>query len=101
MITFYLGMLISLPILGLAVYRISRLLIEDKLLERPRNWLWKHFPPESTMIGYFFTCYWCTSIWTATIVVICYTLFPVVTIIVAMVFAISAAVGLIDHFRQR
>lgn len=88
---------LSLPVAALAVYRVSRLLIEDTIFETPREKFFNRFPPESTKIGYLFTCYWCTSIWLATLVTIGFILVPSVMLIICFPFAVSAIVGLISE----
>jgi hypothetical protein len=88
--------LIPLIILALAAWRITRFLIEDHLFEPLRDRIWSKFPPESTKIGYFFSCPWCMGFWVSAVVVVLYTLVPVVALPVFTVFALSAIVGLID-----
>lgn len=86
--------LMTFVILTLAVYRLSRLVVEDAVLEPLRTRVWAKFPP-SNMIGYWFTCYWCTSIWFATLVVVSYTIVPVPTMFVSLILALSAITGII------
>lgn len=86
--------LVTVLVLALAVYRLSRLVVEDTVLEPFRTWVWKKFPP-STMVGYWFTCYWCTSIWFATLVVFSYMIVPVPTTVISLVLALSAITGII------
>ena len=45
-------------ILALAVYRASRLVIEDTVLDKFRKKVWKKFKPADGGIGYLLTCYW-------------------------------------------
>ena len=87
------AVLLSLPAAGLATFRISKLLVDDIIFERPREALFKKFPPESTKIGYFFTCYWCTSMWVATLLTLGFILIPSVMLIVCLPFAVSAIAG--------
>jgi hypothetical protein len=82
-------------ILSLATFRISRLIVIDYIFEWLRNLIWKRFPP-STYLGYLFTCMWCMSIWVASLIVICYTIVPTATVVVASVFALSAVAGLVS-----
>ncbi len=89
--------LIHLILMALATYRICRFLIEDFLFNPIRDRIWGKFPPESTKIGYLFTCYWCTSLWVALGVVVLYIFVPWLAIPVYAVCAISAVVGFIDH----
>lgn len=82
-------------ILSLAVFRISRLIIQDQIFERLRELIWKKFPPH-TWLGYLITCYWCLGLWLALAFAICYTIVPVATAIVALPFALSAVAALIS-----
>ena len=84
----------------LAAYRISRFIIEDALPERVRNWIWKRFPPTHGL-GYLITCYWCTSVYVATLLVIGYILVPSVMFYVALVLALSATTGIISKLLDR
>lgn len=81
-------------ILALAVYRISRLIIEDTVLENAREWVWKRHRSDQG-IGYLITCYWCTSFWVSSLVVLAYIIVPVPTIAACLVMALSAITGLI------
>lgn len=86
--------LVTVIVLALAVYRLSRLVVEDTVLEPVRTAVWKKFPP-SHMVGYWFTCYWCTSIWFATLVVISYMIIPGPTTVVSLILALSSVAGII------
>lgn len=55
--------LVSLLLDIVAVYRLTKLVLDDQILDDVRNKIWDRYPPESTKIGYLFTCPWCTSIW--------------------------------------
>lgn len=90
--------ILAVLILPLASYRICRFLIEDYLFDSIRNRIWKRFPPERSKFGYIFTCYHCLSIWVAAFMIVLFCVFPVPTLIVASVLAISAVVGFIDHY---
>jgi hypothetical protein len=92
--------LIELVILGLATYRLTRLIIDDVILEFIRNWVWKRFPPHTSKIGYLFTCTWCMSIWVASFVVLSAMLIPVLVYAYA-VFALSAIAGLLTAYEQK
>lgn len=48
---------------ALAVYRLTKLVIDDKITEDVRNAVWDKYPPESTKVGYLFSCPWCVSMW--------------------------------------
>ena len=82
-------------ILCLATFRITRLFLFDYILEPLRNLIWKKFPPH-TWLGYLLTCTWCFSIWVASGIAICYTIVPMVTVVVAIPFALSAVASIIS-----
>ena len=82
-------------ILALATFRLTRLVIEDRLLDAPRNWFFSKVSP-STQLGYLFTCYHCFSVYAGTFVFLCYTIVPTVTLPVACVLALSAVTGFIS-----
>ena len=87
-------------ILGLATYRLTRLITRDVIIDFIRNSVWKKFPPESSKIGYFFTCEWCMSIWIASLLYLCFTITSV-TVVVAVPLALSAIAGLLTAYEDR
>lgn len=92
--------LVELIVYGLAVYRASRFIIEDHLPEPIRNAIWRKFPP-SHGIGYLITCYWCTSFWVASIIIICSILIPSVVFIICAILALSAIAGIVSQLVDR
>lgn len=88
-------------VLGLATYRLTRLIIRDEILSTPRNFFWKKFPPEKSLLGYLLTCPWCISIWVASIIQISSIINPEVTYAVGIVFALSAIAGLLTAHEER
>jgi hypothetical protein len=87
-------------ILALAVYRITRIIVEDQVLERVRVEIWKRHN-SSSGIGYLITCYWCTSFWVSSLVVVSYIIVPVPVTAVSLVLALSAVTGLIAAWLDR
>jgi hypothetical protein len=53
--------LITLLLYALATARMVRLIIEDKILDWPRNW-WLDRAPKGTLRRYWITCAWCVSV---------------------------------------
>jgi len=92
---------LELTIACLATYRITRLIVQDEILNGPRNWIWKKFPPESNKFGYLFTCVWCTSVWVASLLVISRIIIPEATRVVEIVLALSAIAGLLSAHEDR
>lgn len=89
--------LLTFLILSLATFRISRLLTIDVIFDSLRNKIWEKYPPHEYKFGYLFTCTWCMSIWVASVIVICYTIIPTATTLLALPFAMSAIAGLVAH----
>jgi len=89
--------LLAFALLALATYRIGKLIIEDVIFEKIREKIFKKFPPESTKTGYFFTCYWCTSLWVATLLTVGYILVPSIMLIICLPLALSAVVGILSE----
>lgn len=92
--------LFEFVVLGLATYRITRLLTRDTILESVRNRFWDRFPPESSKLGYLFTCEWCLSVWIASLLFIS-AIINTVTVWVAVPFALSAIAGLLTAYEDR
>ncbi len=82
-------------ILALAVFRITRLIIKDEVFASVRNVFWEKYPPESSYLGFLFTCEWCVSMWVALPVVLFYAAFPTLTLLIGCIFALSAVSSLI------
>ena len=57
-------LVLSLIVAALAVARITRLLVEDKIMVGYRQWVVKKWGPDS-LPAYFVQCPWCTSYWVA------------------------------------
>jgi len=88
-------------ILGLAVYRASRVIVEDAVLDKFRKVVWSKFPPSNGGIGYLITCYWCTSFWISSLVVTSFIIVPIATTAVCMIFALSALAGIITAWLDK
>lgn len=90
----------DLVIYGLATYRLTRLLTRDVIAEPIREWVWKRRPPEKSKIGYLFTCEWCMSIWTASLL-LASSIITDITDIAAMVLALSAIAGMLTAYEDK
>ena len=86
--------LVNLIILALAVYRLSRLIIEDTVFIPIREFIWSKVPADRG-VGYLITCYWCTGFWVSSLVVTCFIIVPIPTIAVGLVLALSTIVGIL------
>jgi hypothetical protein len=68
-------LIVSLIVASLAVARITRLLVEDKIMVGYRQWVVKKWGPDS-LPAYFAHCPWCTSFWVGLPVMPVATLWP-------------------------
>jgi hypothetical protein len=91
---------LTFVILTLAAFRLTHLITTDAIADGFRTKIWKKFPP-STKIGYLITCNWCTGFWVSVFLVIFYLVLPVATLVVSLILAISASVGLISAWIER
>lgn len=84
-------------IYSLAVYRLTKLIKDDYITEDIRNKVLDKFPPQTTKIGYFFTCPWCISIWAAATLTLLGKVTPELEKEVSLILASSAVTGLISE----
>lgn len=77
----------------MAVYRLTRLLVEDEITEDLREIIFDRFDPRDSKLGYLLTCYWCTSIWSAIIVFGLRKISPATADYLSSVLAASAVTG--------
>ncbi|RKL67718.1 hypothetical protein CR203_10250 [Salipaludibacillus neizhouensis] len=106
---------LHLVLLGLAVFRITHLVIYDKITERFRG----KFLEEKEVVneesgelewlilakgrgvqkflGQLFICHWCLSIWVSFVFIGMYWIFPEITIILAFTLSIAAIAAVIDE----
>lgn len=83
----------------LAVYRLTKLVIDDKITEDIREKVWEKFPPDTTKIGYLFSCPWCVSIWVGFGVVAARKIAPEAWDAAATALAASSVSGLLEERR--
>ncbi len=91
---------VTFVILALAAFRLTHLITTDAIADGFRTKVWKKFPP-STKIGYLITCNWCTGFWVSVFLIISYLVLPVATLVVSLILAIAASVGLIFAWIER
>lgn len=77
-------MLVLSVVVGvLAVARITRLLVEDQVAVKYRQWVVRRWG-ENSLASYFAHCSWCTSFWIALVVMPIAVLFPNVWVIAVL-----------------
>lgn len=77
-----------------AVYRLTKLVIDDEIVAEIREKIWDKFPPESTKIGYLLTCPWCVSFWMAVAIVTTRKINPEIADYISGILAASAVTGI-------
>lgn len=93
--------LFAFILLVLGSFRITRFVVKDYLFSPVRDRIWDRFPPESTKLGYFFSCPWCVGFWSSLGVGFWYTIMPSQTLWFCIVLAMSTLVGWLTAFDDR
>lgn len=88
--------LIRFIVFVLSVYRVTRLIIQDEILDGPREWVFDRIKPDGKL-AYLLTCYWCTSFWVAIPFAILYITRPNGMMVAGLPLTASAVTGLIDQ----
>jgi hypothetical protein len=88
---------VDLVILALACARLTLLITTDEITSSLRERVWSRFDPGKSQFGYLFTCNWCTSVYTASLLVILYKILETQTIFVSMIFALSMVASVIAN----
>ena len=91
---------VTFAILALGAYRMTHLITTDAIADGFRNWVWSKFPP-MTKIGYLITCNWCTGMWVSLLFVAGASILPQLTLVVSLILAISAVIGLLSALIER
>lgn len=109
--------LLNFFILSLACFRLTRLIVFDKITEFIRNPFFDerreensdgemafYYVPKQAGIKRFFgellSCYWCTGIWAAAVIVALYYYLPVISAPVILLLAIAGLSSLIETIVQ-
>jgi hypothetical protein len=84
--------LVTLAIDVAATYRLTKLVMDDKITEDLRMAIYEKFPRDSK-IAYFIGCPWCVSIWAGAVIFSLRKINPTGADIVSGLLAASAATG--------
>lgn len=84
----------ELSLLALAAWRVWKLVADDKISDRPVDFVLRHLPNRAYWRE-FLVCPYCFGAWTSIAWWAAWMLWPHATLIVAVPFAISALVGLV------
>lgn len=108
---------LTLLLFGLAVFRLTRLIVFDTITEpfrRPffdeeeevdaEGKIETYYVPKKTplkgFIGQLLSCYWCTGVWVSVGLYLCYWLFPSIGAVVVFILAIAGLGALIEALLQ-
>lgn len=108
---------LSFTILALASFRLTRLIVFDKITEFLRDPFFDeieevnedgtkevYYLPKGTpikkFIGELLSCYWCTGVWVSAAMVIGYLLLPVVFVPIILVFAVAGLAAILESIVQ-
>ncbi|MDQ1004093.1 hypothetical protein QFZ28_004493 [Neobacillus niacini] len=109
--------LLNFTILALACFRLTRLIVFDKITEFLRDPFFDeieeeneegkievyYLPKETAIkkfIGEMLSCYWCTGVWVSAAVVGGYLLVPVVLAPIILVFAVAGLAAIVESIVQ-
>jgi hypothetical protein len=81
-------------VLALSSFRITRLLVEDSILDRPRIWLAEQLGGEMGVAERLLSCPWCAGIWVSGAVVVSALFWPP-SLYLHAALALAAVAGLI------
>jgi hypothetical protein len=91
---------VNFVILALGAYRMTHIITTDAIADGFRNWVWSKYDP-MTKIGYLITCNWCTGFWVSLLFVAGASILPQITLVVSLILAISAVIGLLSALIER
>jgi hypothetical protein len=94
---------LQLVLAALAVFRITRLVVEDEVTRPARQRITGWAEGTATRrarpgVGYFLTCPWCVSFWLAVLWVAALILVPTIALGADAVLALSAVAGLLSSW---
>ena len=105
-------------LLTLASFRLTRLIVYDKIVEFMRNpFLQEIIEQDDTgqeiiysipkekgirrFIGELISCHWCTGVWASAFLVALYLLYPSIAFILILILSISAVGSIIETYIQK
>lgn len=109
--------LLDFIIVALASFRLTRLIVFDKITEFLRAPFFDeieeeneegimevYYLPKQTpikkFIGELLSCYWCTGVWVSTAIVMGYLLLPSVFVPIILVFAVAGLAAMLESLVQ-
>lgn len=109
--------LLTFIVLGLACFRLTRLIVFDKITESLRQPFFDeiaeenedgtvevYYLPKSTpikkFIGELLSCYWCTGVWISAAVITGYLFLPAIFVPLILVFAVAGLAAILESVVQ-
>lgn len=87
---------ITLLLSVFAVYRITAIVVDDRVFDSIRDFIFAKFGTSRLQISYLITCYWCLSFWVGLLVALPMMLFlPFIWGPLAFVLTASAVAGML------
>lgn len=77
----------------IATYRLTKLVMDDKITEDFRNYIYEKFPRESK-ISYLISCPWCVSVWAGMVIFAIRRIDPDTADVVSGILTASALTGI-------
>jgi hypothetical protein len=91
---------VELAVDALAAYRLTRLVIEDRVpFEQTRDWIFNRWPESA--LAEALGCPWCSGMWVAAGATVASSFAPQVWRPLARTLALSAAIGLLSTWENR
>lgn len=84
-----------------AIYRITALVIEDRVFDKPREFIYSKLSGSWMDIPYLITCYWCLSFWIGLVCLPLMLFTPYIWGPLALVLTASAVSGILSIVAPR
>lgn len=84
-----------------AIYRITALIIDDRVFDRPRDWIHRNLTGKWIDVPYLITCYWCLSFWVGLVCLPLMLFLPWLWFPLSFVLTASAVSGILGSVVQR
>lgn len=85
----------------IAIYRITALIIDDRVFDKPREFIFSRMKGTWIDIPYLITCYWCLSFWVGLVCVPVMIFLPFIWGPLALVLTASAVSGILGSVVMR
>ncbi|MBM7717344.1 DUF1360 domain-containing protein [Siminovitchia sp. FSL H7-0308] len=107
----------ELGLLSLAIFRLTRLFVYDEIMEWLRKPFMKEYEEENEAgekevyympiergfrgwVGSLLSCYWCTGVWIAAGLYVCYVSAPIIAEPIIVIFSLAGLAALIETIVQ-